>query len=271
MIKVYVAGSSGECAELPTRISGASDVEELYARHSERFPRLREIAGRAAGQDAEPEAVVEFIGQTYRVADPSLDTIPPQTDTGYDLWCPRDREGGTKHWDRVPLNAMIGTGYFNCLYGTALTARAFSETGCGFSLLICPAVPTHPYIQLAGRPGPLFSFHHDGLRRYQGQVEIKNRRYTPDMLLPISDYGERDGIYGLSIAEHFLIPTRLVPMADNARRAIEAFGGLAAGLGGYPLLEPIATLITRSIIPRLHSGPIPFARTVEDDIEAMTP
>lgn len=270
MIKVYAAGTSGECSELQGRFSVASDVEELYARHSERFPRLRKIVGRVAGRDAEPGALVEFIGQTYRVADPSLAAIPPQTVTSYDLWCPRDHEGGVKYWDRVPLNAMIGTGYFNCLYAAALTARAFSETGCGSSLLICPAVPTHPYVELAARPGLLFSFHHDGLRRYRGQVGIKNRCYTPDMLIPISDYGERDGIYGLSIPEHFLIPTRLVPTADNAGRAIDAFGELAAGLGSYPRLKPIAALITRSIIPRLHSGPIPFARTIEEDAEPMT-
>jgi hypothetical protein len=270
VIKIYAAGTSGECSELPGRFSGAADVEELYARHSERFPQVREIASRVAGRGAEPEALVEFVGQTYRVADPSLDAIPPQTDTGYDSWCPRGHEPGTKYWDRVPLNAMTSTGYFNCLYAAALTARAFSEIGHGFSLLICPAVPTHPYIQVAGRPDLLFSFHHDGPRRYPGQVEIKNLWYTPDMLIPISDYGERDGIYGLSIPEHFLILTRLVPAADNAERAIEAFGDLAAALGGYPRLERIAALIRLSIIPRLRSGPIPFARTVEDDIEAMT-
>jgi hypothetical protein len=83
-------------------------------------------------------------------------TRPPPAG-GYDSWCPRDDEGGAKYWDRVPLNAMIGTGYFNCLYGTALTARALSQTGCEFSLLICPAVPTHPrdvLIEAAGiQPG----------------------------------------------------------------------------------------------------------------------
>lgn len=271
MIKIYAAGTSGECSELQGRFSEASDVEELYARHSERFPQVREIVSRVAVQDAEPEALVEFIGQTYRVADPSLDAIPPQTDTGYDSWCPRGREGGVKYWDRVPLNAMIDNGYFNCLYAAALTARAFSEIGHKFSLLICPAVPTHPYVKLAGRPDLLFSFHHDGLRRYQGRVEIKNLCYTPEMLIPISDYGARDGIYGLSIPEHFLVPARLVPTADNPERAIEAFGDLAAALGGYPRLERIATLIRLSIIPRLHSGPIPLARTIEDDTDTMTP
>ena len=248
----------------------ASDVEKLYVQYSERFPNVRGIVSRAAGRKAEPESLVEFIGRTYRVGDPSLDVIPPQTDTGYDSWCPRDRAGGGKYWDRVPLNAMIDTGYFNCLYGTALTVRALSEIGCGYSLLICPAVPTHPYIKLAARPGVLFSFNHDGLRSYQGQVEIKNVCYTPEMLTPISDYGAQDGIYGLSIPEHFLIPARLVPTADNAERAIEAFRDLAAGLCRYPQLKCIAALIVRSIIPRLHSGPIPFPRTIEGDIETMT-
>jgi hypothetical protein len=269
VIKVYAAGTSGECSQLSGRFSEAADVEELYTRHCERFPQLRGIVSRVAVGDVEPEALVEFIGQTYRLADPSLDAIPPQTDTGYDSWCPRDREEGAKYWDRVPLNAMTGTGYFNCLYAAALTARAFSEAGHEFSLLTCPAVPTHPYLQLAARPGLLFSFHHDGLRRHQGQVEIKNLWYAPETLLPISDYGPRDGVYGLSIPEHFLILTRLVPTADNAERAIGAFGDLAAALGGYPRLAPIAALIRRSIIPRLRSGPIPFARTVEDDTETM--
>ncbi len=169
----------------------------------------------------------------------------------------------------MPLNAMINAGYFNCLYATALTARAFGEIGYEFSLLICPVVPTHPYVQLARRPERLFSFHHDGLRHYQGQIEIKNFSYTPESLIPISDYGPRDGIYGLSIPEHFLIPTRLVPVADNVERAIEAFDDLAADLDNYPRLESIAIVIRLSIIPRLRSGPIPFARTIED-IETMT-
>jgi hypothetical protein len=271
VIKIYAAGMSGECSELEGRLSEASDVEELYARHSQRFPRLREIVSRAAGREAEPEALVEFIGQTYRVSDPSLDAIPPLADAGYDSWCPRDGDEGAKYWDRVPLSAMIGTGYFNCLYGAALTARALHETGCEFSLLICPVVPTHPYVRLAARPDLLFSFHHDGLRRYQGQAEIKNLRYTPEMLIPISDYGPRDGIYGLSVPEHFLIPARLVPTADNTGRAIEAFADLAAGLAGYPRLERITALIRLSIIPRLRSGPIPFARTIENDIQTLRP
>jgi hypothetical protein len=94
VIKIYAAGTSGECSELPGRFSEASDVEELYARHCERFPQLREIVSRVAVGDAEPEALVELIGQTYRSADPSLDAIPQQTDTGYDSWCPRGRASG---------------------------------------------------------------------------------------------------------------------------------------------------------------------------------
>jgi hypothetical protein len=271
VIRIYAAGTSGKCTELQVRLSDAADVDKLYARHSQRFPQLREIVIRNAGREAEPDTLVDFIGQTYRASDPSLDAIPQQADAGYDSWCPRDGNGGAKYWDRVPLSAMIDTGYFNCLYGAALTARALSEMGCEFSLLICPAVPTHPYVGLADRPDLLFSFHHDGLRRYQGQVEIKNLRYTPEMLIPISDYGPRDGIYGLSVPEHFLIPARLVPWADNAARAIEAFADLAARLAGYPRLERIATLIRLSIIPRLRSGPIPFARTIEDDIQTPRP
>jgi hypothetical protein len=249
VIKTYAAGTSGECSELQVRLSEASDVEELYARHTERFPQLREIVSRAAGREAEPEALVDFIGQTYRVSDTSLEAIPPQADAGYDSWCPRDGDEGAKYWDRVPLSAMIDTGYFNCLYGAALTARALSEMACEFSLLICPVVPTHPYVRLAGQPDLLFSFHHDGLRRYQGQTKIKNLRYTPEMLVPISDYGPRDGIYGLSVPEHFLIPARLVPTADNTGRAIEAFADLAAGLAGYPRLEPTAALTSIFRVP----------------------
>jgi hypothetical protein len=269
VIKIYAAGTSGECSELPGRFSDASDVEDLYARYANRFPQVKEIANRVACQDAEPEAVIKFIDQTYRIADPSLDAIPPETDTGYDSWCPRGREGGAKYWDRVPLNAMINVGYFNCLYATALTARAFGEIGHEFSLLICPAVPTHPFVRLAGMPDLLFSFNHDGLRHYQGQVEIKNTPYTPESLTPISDYAVRDGIYGLSIPEHFFIPTRLVPVANNVERAIGAFDDLAVGLDNYPRLEGTARIIRLSIIPRLHSGPIPFTRTIED-IGTMT-
>ncbi len=270
MIKIYAAGISGGCSELEGRFSKASDVEELYVRYSKRFPHVREVVSRAAGRETEPESLVRFIGQTYRVADPSLHVIPPLTDTGYDSWCPRDRAGGGKYWDRVPLNAMIDTGYFNCLYGTALTVRAFSEIACGYSLLICPVVPTHPYVRLAARPDILFSFNHDGLRIYRGEVEIKNVRYTPEMLTPISDYGTQDGIYGLSIPEHFLILARLVPAAGNAERAIEAFRDLGGSLSCYPQLERISALIFQSIIPRLRSGPIPFPRTMEGDIEAIT-
>lgn len=76
MINIYAAGISGECAELPRRFSGASDVEELYARFSMRFPQLKEILSQAAHRDSGPDAVVNFIGQTYRSADPSLDAIP---------------------------------------------------------------------------------------------------------------------------------------------------------------------------------------------------
>ena len=268
MIKIYAAGTSGECSELPGRFSDASDVEDLYARFSKRFPQVNDVASRVACQDAEPEALVRFIDQTYRIADPLLDVIPPETDTGYDSWCPRDREAGAKYWDRVPLNAMISAGYFNCLYATALTARALGGIGYEFSLLICPVVPTHPYVRLAGTPDRLFSFNHDGLRHYQGQVEIKNRLYTPESLIPVSDYGARDGIYGLSVPEHFFIPTRLVPAASNVERAIGAFDDLAAGLDSYPRLESIARVIRLSIIPRLRSGPVPFTRTIED-IETM--
>lgn len=268
MIKIYAAGTSGECSELPGRFSDASDVEDLYARFSERFPHVNDLASRVACQDAEPDALVRFIGQTYRIADPSLDSIPPETDIGYDSWCPRDRDAGAKYWDRVPLNAMISAGYFNCLYGSALTARALGGIGYEFSLLLCPAVPTHPYVRLAGVPDCLFSFNHDGLRRYQGQVEIKNRLYNPESLIPVSDYGARDGIYGLSVPEHFLMPTRLVPAARNVGRAIGVFDDLAAGLDSYPQLESIARVIRLSIIPRLRSGPVPFTRTIED-IEAM--
>jgi hypothetical protein len=40
----------------------------------------------------------------------------------------RGSDGEMKYFDRVPLNAMIYTGYFNCLYGAALLGRALSET-----------------------------------------------------------------------------------------------------------------------------------------------
>ncbi len=209
--RIYAAGASGACAELPGRFSDASDMERLFARFCERFPQVREIAGRVACGEARAGAVAECIGRAYMVADPLLDAIPPQADSGFDSWCPR--EGGTsaKYWDRVPLNAMISTGYFNCLYPAALAARALTEAGCGFALLVCPAVPAHPYLWLPDTPGSLFSFHHDGLRQYHGHVEIRGSRYTPQSLMPITDYGTRDGIYGLSIPEHFLILTRLVP------------------------------------------------------------
>ncbi len=262
MIKVYAANSAGKCSELPVRISSSADVEELYLRFSERFPRVKEIIDQVAGGGAGPEAVVRYIGQSYRVADPSLAAIPPETDTGYDSWCPRDSEGSTKYWDRVPLNAMINVDYFNCLYAAALTARAFSEIECEFSLLMCAVVPTHPYIILASMPGRLFSFHHDGLQTHDGGVEIRDFLYTPESLTPISDYGVRDGVYGLSIPEHFLIPARLVPAPDNVDQAIGAFDGLAAGLDSFPQLGSLAKVIRLSIIPRLRSGPIPFTRTI---------
>lgn len=70
---------------------------------------------------------------------------------------------------------MINVGYFNCLYAAALTARALSEIGCNFSLLISPIAPTHPYVQLTHWPEHLFSFHHDGLRHYQGRVRVPAR------------------------------------------------------------------------------------------------
>ncbi|MDX6390152.1 MAG: hypothetical protein QOJ73_1215, partial [Streptosporangiaceae bacterium] len=73
MIKIYAAGTSGECSELPGRFSGASDVEDLYARFSRRFPQVKDIASQVACQDARPETVAKFIDQTYRIADPSLD------------------------------------------------------------------------------------------------------------------------------------------------------------------------------------------------------
>jgi hypothetical protein len=77
MITIHAAGTSGECRELPWRVSDASDVEELYARFCARFPQVKAIAGRVACRDAEPEAVAWFIGERYRIADPSLAAIPP--------------------------------------------------------------------------------------------------------------------------------------------------------------------------------------------------
>jgi len=264
MFRIYVAGTSGACAELPGRFSDASDVEALYARFCERFPQVREIASRVACGRAGAEAVVEFIGRAYRIADTLLDEIPPQADSGFDSWCPREDGTGTKYWDRVPLNAMISAGYFNCLFPAAMAARAFTEAGSGFALLVCPAVPTHPYVWLPGMPHNLFSFHHDGLRQFQGNVEIRNIRYAPESLMPISDYGTRDGIYGLSVPEHFLILTRLVPAVGDAGRVTEDFADLAAGLDSYPRLAVLADVVRRSVIPRLRSGPVPFPRTLED-------
>ncbi len=263
MIKVYVAGTGGECSELAGRFSDSSDVEALYVRFSQRFPRLSAIADRVGHRDAEPQILLEFIDQTYRIADPSLDPIPPETDIGYDSWFPRTRDESTKYWDRVPLNAMLDAGYFNCLYATALTARALSELRYQFTVSLYPPVPTHPYIFLTCMPDSIFSFHHDGLRRYEGRVEIRGDLYDRDSLAPISDYGAQDGIYGLTIPEHFLIPTRLVPIAGNIERAISAFADLAAGLTNYPRLESVSSVIRLAIIPRLHSGPIPFTKTIE--------
>lgn len=70
MIMTYAAGTSGQCTELTLRISDASDVEQLYARFTQRFPELMKIAGRVARRQAGPEDVAGFIGQTYRIADP---------------------------------------------------------------------------------------------------------------------------------------------------------------------------------------------------------
>jgi hypothetical protein len=112
LFRIYVAGTSGERAELPGRFSDASDVDDLYARFCERFPQVREIAGRVACGEAGAGAVAEFIGRAYRIADPQLDAIPPQADSGFDSWCPREDGTGTKYWDRVPLNAMISAGYY---------------------------------------------------------------------------------------------------------------------------------------------------------------
>src|ERR1700678_782544 len=137
MIQVYAAGTAGECSVLPGRFSGASDMETLYARFSSRFPELRAITDRVAHQGAEPEIILEFIDQTYRIADPSLEPVPPETDIGYDSWFPRSREKGVKYWDRVPLNAMLDVDYFNCLYATALTACALNDSGSQFAILLC--------------------------------------------------------------------------------------------------------------------------------------
>ncbi|HVB45183.1 MAG TPA: hypothetical protein VNF47_21105 [Streptosporangiaceae bacterium] len=263
MIKIYAAGTSGKCFELPGRFSDTSDVIALYIRFSERFPRLSAIISQVAHQNADAAAVLEFIDQTYRIADPSLTSIPPETDIGYDSWFPRRRERSMKYWDRVPLYSMRDVGYFNCLYATALTACALSEVGYQFTIMLCPGVPTHPYIGLAGKPDKIFSFHHDGLRQYDGPVEIGSNLYTQESLIPISDYGLKDGIYGLSIPEHFIIPTRLVPVVDNIERTITAFADLAASLDSFSRLEFLAGVIRLAIIPRLRSGPIPFTRTIE--------
>lgn len=264
MIHTYAGGTCGRCTELSGRFSHAGDVDEVYARFCQRFPQLEAIASRIAHGDANPAAVVTFIDRTYRISDPSLDVIPPQTDTGYDSWCPRESEAGLKYWDRVPINATIRVGYYNCLYATALTGRACSAAGCGFAILICPTVPTHPFIQFPGRPDRYFSFNHDGLRCYQAQAGTWQLPCPPQTLAPISDYGTKDGIYGLSIPEHFIIPARLVPEAGNVARAIAAFDGLAANLDGYPRLKTIAHVIRQSILPRLRSGPVPFTRTIEE-------
>ena len=263
MIRTYAAGITGGCSELAGRFSAASDVEDLYARFCARFPQLADITSRVAAREAGPETIIRFVGRTYRTADPALDAIPPVTETGFDTWCPRDPGGGLKYFDRVPLNAMIRTGYFNCLYPTALTARALTGTRQGFSLLTCPAVPTHPYIQLAGPRRELYSFHHDGLRCYHGHVEIRDCRYTPQSLTPITEYGPEDGIYGLTVPEHFLVLTRLVPEAGNIEQAAAAFSDLAARLDRYPRLEQLAAVIRLRIIPRLRTGPVPFTTTIE--------
>src|SRR5258708_10838034 len=152
MIKVYVAGTGGECSELAGRLSDSSDVEALYVRFSQRFPRLSAIADRVGHRDAEPQILLEFIDQTYRIADPSLDPIPPETDIGYDSWFPRTRDESTKYWDRVPLNAMLDAGYFNCLSATALTARPRRRPGMLFTPSPHPPVPSPPHLLLPPTP-----------------------------------------------------------------------------------------------------------------------
>jgi hypothetical protein len=53
-----------------------ADVEQLCARFTQRFPELMMITGRVVCRQAGPGEVAGFIGQTYRIADPALRSIP---------------------------------------------------------------------------------------------------------------------------------------------------------------------------------------------------